>query len=161
MSVTMQVLMELEREKLKSLSENWTDTLNRLSDRSWDDAWCKKWAIDAWNALFNSGFQLCPVGSYILVKDIPQEEGISAGGIFLPAARTDQELTRAVVVAVPAHGIPLKSKAGRPLGFRPAVVEKGDLVLYEKYRGIEITTKGEAHVLIEESDIVMTLESGQ
>ena len=127
---------------------------------SLDKEYCRIWALKTWDRLFNSGFQLCPVGSYILVKDIPQEEGISAGGIFLPAARTDQELTRAVVVAVPARGIPVIAKGnGKLRGYRDPVVGKGDIVLYEKFKGIEVATKGVTHALIEESDIVMTLEA--
>jgi len=99
-----------------------------------------------------------PISPYLLLKDISQGEEVRASGIILPSVNREQDLTRAEVKAVPVGGIILKDKAGRYLGVRPCIVKVGDVVFYEKFRGLEMDLSGERYILLEERFIVALFE---
>lgn len=97
---------------------------------------------------------ITPVAPYVLIKDLPKEEEVLASGIILPGSNKEDDLTRALVVSIPKHGIPVRNKKGSLLGTRACLVEVGDRVLYEKFRGTDISVKGKPFVLLDESAIV-------
>jgi chaperonin GroES len=89
---------------------------------------------------------LKPLGDRIVVKPGPEEE-VTTGGIVLPdtAKKKPQEGT---VVAV-GPGKVLESGQRVPLE-----VAVGDVVLYTKYGGTEVTLEGEDYVILEEGSVL-------
>lgn len=115
------------------------------------------WAEVGMSRLFEDGV-FKPVGGQILVKDIPKGDVVTEGGIYLPGSKTEDELQRAVVVET--SEVPVM-KQGKVYTYRPAVVAKGDVVLYEKFKGVEVRRGLDTYVLIEEKDIVGLLEDDE
>ena len=89
---------------------------------------------------------LKPLGDRIVVKPGPDEE-VSTGGILLPdmAKKKPQEGT--VVAAGPGNVL----ESGRRA---PLEVAVGDVVIYAKYGGTEVTLAGEDYVILEESSVL-------
>lgn len=92
--------------------------------------------------------KLKPVSPMVFLKDIPSQEAKSEGGLYIPANKTQQDLQRATVLAVPSEIVMKKGTR------RPCVVSPGMVILYEKCFGIEIEIEGESFVLLEERHIV-------
>ena len=89
---------------------------------------------------------LQPLGSYVLVEPSEAEEK-SAGGIIIPESAKEQ----------PAEGKIVAVGPGRILenGERQEIsVSEGDVVIYRKFGGTEVTVDGEDYVLVEEDSIL-------
>lgn len=87
-----------------------------------------------------------PMADLVLVKPNKSEQ-VSRGGIVLPdtAKEKPQEGT---VIAV---GTGRVSEAGKKV---PMEIAVGDVVLFSKYGGTEITVEGDELVLLHEADIL-------
>ncbi len=89
---------------------------------------------------------LQPLGSRVLVKPSEAEEK-STGGIILPETAQEQ----------PAEGKVIAVGPGRILddGERQEIsVSEGDVVIYKKFGGTDVTVDGEDYVLVEEDSIL-------
>ena len=87
-----------------------------------------------------------PMADLVLVKPNKSEQ-VSRGGIVLPdtAKEKPQEGT---VIAV---GTGRVSEAGKKI---PMEIAVGDVVLFSKYGGTEITVEGDELVMLHEADIL-------
>ena len=79
------------------------------------------------------------------------DDTVSAGGIVLPASSAS-EVKQGKVVAV-GCGVPLPS--GK---FRPLRVKKGDHVIYEPDKGVEVKHKGRSILVVREADLVAKIK---
>ena len=89
---------------------------------------------------------LQPLGNRVLVEPSKAEEK-SAGGVLLPESVQEK----------PAEGTVIAVGPGRLLdnGERQEMsVSEGDVVIYRKYGGTDITVEGEDYVLVEEDSIL-------
>ena len=81
-----------------------------------------------------------PLADRVLIQPAPAEEK-TASGIIIPDSAKEKP-QRGKVVAV-----------GNGKKDEPMTVKKGDLVLYGKYSGTEITIEGKDYLIMRESDI--------
>jgi len=90
--------------------------------------------------------KLKPLGDKVLVKPL-DEEDVSAGGIVLPdsAKEKPQEGT---VIAV-GDGKVLESGERSEIAVKP-----GEIVIYSKYGGTEVTIDGEDYLLMDEGSLL-------
>jgi chaperonin GroES len=80
----------------------------------------------------------------VLVK--PQEaEGKTASGIIIPESAKEKPRQGTIILV------------GGPKKDEEIEVKKGDVVLYGKYSGQELTINGEDYLLISQSDILFIL----
>ena len=89
---------------------------------------------------------LQPLGNRVLVEPSEAEEK-SAGGILLPESAQEK----------PAEGKVIAVGPGRLLddGERAEMsIEEGDIVIYKKYGGTDITVDGTDYVLVDEDSIL-------
>lgn len=93
---------------------------------------------------------LKPLGSRVLLE-IPEEETTTASGLVLTGSAKEKPQT-AKVVAV-GDGELLEDGKRAPIS-----VKVGDLVLYEKYSGTEITYEDKDYLVIKDADIVAIVE---
>jgi chaperonin GroES len=93
---------------------------------------------------------LKPLGDRVILKPGKEEE-VTKGGIVLPdsAKKKPQE---GKVLAV-GSGKLLENGTRAPMG-----VKKGDVVIYAKYGGTEVTVDGEELVILEEDQILAVKE---
>lgn len=84
---------------------------------------------------------LRPLADRVLIKPAEAEQK-TAGGIIIPDTAKEKP-QRGTVVAV-----------GTGKKDEPLTVKVGDLVLYGKYAGTEITVDGSDYLIMRESDIV-------
>ena len=152
MGLSLQGLIELERERLEELRQN---RYVPLSDEA--EPYCRQRAVKLWNLIF-AGTVISPVPPYLLIRDVPLGEEVRESGIILPASKREQDLAKALVMAIPKGGIPVRNKLGKELGVRKCIVEQGNLILYEKFRGVDILVKGEPFVLLDEICVVAVLD---
>jgi chaperonin GroES len=92
-----------------------------------------------------------PLDDRVVVKPLEQE-GKTAGGIFLPETAKEK----------PQQGKVIATGPGKVLenGERAALtVKKGDLVLFAKYGGTEVEVEGEELLIMRESDLLAVIES--
>ena len=82
-----------------------------------------------------------PLADRVLIKPAEAEQK-TAGGIIIPDTAKEKP-QRGTVVAV-----------GTGKKDEPLTVKVGDLVLYGKYAGTEITVDGKDYLIMRESDIV-------
>lgn len=83
---------------------------------------------------------LKPIGDRIVVEAAPAEEK-TASGIYIPDTAKEKP-QQGTVVAV-----------GSGKKDEPMTVKVGDVVLYGKYGGTEITHEGKEYLIMRESDI--------
>ena len=89
---------------------------------------------------------LKPLGDRVLVEPSEAEEK-SPGGILLPESAQEK----------PAEGKVIAVGPGKLLddGTRAAMsVKEGDVVIYRKYGGTDVTVDGEEYVIIEEDSLL-------
>ena len=93
---------------------------------------------------------LHPLGDRVVLKPSPEEE-VTKGGIVLPdtAKKKPQE---GKVIAI-GNGKMLDSGSRAPM-----TVKVGDIVIFSKYGGTEITVNGEEVVILEEDQILAVKE---
>jgi len=82
-----------------------------------------------------------PLSDRVLVQASPAEEK-TAGGIIIPDTAKEKPQKGVVVAAGPG-------KKDEPMTVKP-----GDVVLYGKYSGTEITVDGNEYLIMRESDIL-------
>lgn len=90
-----------------------------------------------------------PLQDRLLVKRIDSEER-SLGGIIIPDTAKEKP-QQAKVVAV-GNGKRLESGEVRPLD-----VTEGDVILFSKYSGSEISLDGTEHLILREEDVLGVL----
>jgi chaperonin GroES len=93
---------------------------------------------------------LRPLGNQVVIKPSPEEE-VSRGGIVLPdtAKKKPQE---GKIIAV-GSGKLLENGSRAPMS-----VKKGDIVIYAKYGGTQVTVDGEEVVIMDEDQILAIKE---
>lgn len=90
-----------------------------------------------------------PLGDRILVEQLEAEEK-TAGGIIIPDTAKEKP-QKAKVIAVGSGKIVNGKKVSLD-------VKKGDLVLFSKYGGDEITVDGKELKILKEEDILAIIE---
>ncbi len=85
-----------------------------------------------------------PLADRVLVEPVPAEEK-TAGGIIIPDTAKEKP-QKGKVVAV-----------GQGKKDEPMTVKVGDLVLYGKYSGTEISIDAQEYLMMRESDILAIL----
>jgi chaperonin GroES len=91
-----------------------------------------------------------PLGDRVLVKRLEAEEK-TKGGIVLPETAKEKP-QKAEVIAV-GKGKVLENGKVEPLE-----VKKGDIVLFGKYSGSEISYKEEEYLILKEEDILAIIK---
>jgi len=89
---------------------------------------------------------LKPLGDRLIVKPVEEEE-TTASGIVLPDTAKEKPQKGKVVAA--GDGAISEDGSRRPLD-----VAEGDVVLYSKYGGTEVTVEGEDLLVLRESDVL-------
>lgn len=87
-----------------------------------------------------------PLGDRVLVRR-KEQESVSPGGIVIPETAKEK----------PVEGEVLAVGSGRTLAdgsLRALDVRVGDVVLFGRYSGTEVTIDGEAYVLMREDDVL-------
>ncbi len=92
-----------------------------------------------------------PLEDRILIKPLEQEMQ-TASGIYLPESAKEKPMQGEVVATGP--GKLLESGERVQLS-----VKKGDLVVFGKYSGTEIEIKGDAHLIVRESELLGMIDS--
>lgn len=90
--------------------------------------------------------KLQPLADLVLVKPSKSEQ-VSRGGIVLPDTAKEKPQEGTVIAA----GSGRVSEAGKKI---PMDIAVGDVVLFSKYGGTEITVDGDEMVLLHEADIL-------
>ncbi len=94
--------------------------------------------------------KLRPLHDRIVITRVP-EETKTAGGLFIPDSAKEKP-ARGKVIAV---GEGKRDSDGKRI---TPDVSQGDEVLFGKYAGTEIKLDGEAHIVLNESDILAVIE---
>ncbi len=82
-----------------------------------------------------------PLADRVLIEPAPAEEK-TAGGIYIPDTAKEKPQKGTVVAVGPGK----KDE--------PTTVKSGDVVLYGKYSGTEITVDGKDYLMMRESDVL-------
>jgi chaperonin GroES len=93
--------------------------------------------------------QLKPLGDRVVLRR-QEAEAQTQSGIILPDSAKEQPQA-AVVVAVG----PGKEENGNKVEMQ---VKEGDVVVYSKYSGTEITCDDEEYIIVSQNDIVAVVE---
>lgn len=91
-----------------------------------------------------------PLEDRVLVKPV-EEEMVTQGGIYLPETAKERPMRGTVVAVGPGKRLD-NGKRGE-MGVR-----KGDTVVYGKYAGSEVEIKGDAHLILRESELFGVLD---
>ena len=94
--------------------------------------------------------KLRPLHDRIVITRVPEETKTS-GGLFIPDSAKEKP-ARGKVIAV---GEGKRDNEGKRIA---PDVKAGDEVLFGKYAGTEIKLDGEAHIVLNESDILAVIE---
>lgn len=87
-----------------------------------------------------------PLADRVLVKP-QEEEEVKRGGIIIPDTAKEKPQQGEVVAVGPGK----LSEAGQRI---TPEVKKGDIILYGKYSGTEVTIDGVEYLIMRESDIL-------
>lgn len=87
-----------------------------------------------------------PLEDRILIKPLAAEEK-TASGLYLPEASKEKPIQGTIVATGP--GKLLDNGARAKLS-----VKKGDTVVYSKYAGTEVEIKGDAHLIMRETELL-------
>jgi chaperonin GroES len=79
-----------------------------------------------------------PLGARVLLRPVEREEATPSGIVLPDTAKADNQ--NAEVVAAGAH--------------EDVKVSVGDVVVYRKYSGTEISVEGEDHLVVDADDIL-------
>ena len=91
-----------------------------------------------------------PLDDRIVIEPVDAEE-MTAGGIVLPDSAKEKPLQGKVVAVGPGKLLDDGSRAALS-------VAKGDIVLYAKYSGTEVTVDGDELLIMKESDLLAKME---
>lgn len=94
--------------------------------------------------------KLKPLGDRVLVKRLEQEE-VTKGGIIIPDSAKEKPMKGEVVAVGPG-------KLGEDGKHMKMHVEKGNLVLFNKYAGTEIKVDADDFLVMREDDILAVIE---
>ena len=92
-----------------------------------------------------------PLHDRILLRRLEQEEK-TAGGIIIPDTAQEKPMEGEIV----AVGTGLRDDKGNVV---PLDVKEGDLVLFSKWSGTEVTINGEDLLVMKESDVMGVVEA--
>lgn len=95
--------------------------------------------------------KLKPLGDRVLVKRLEQEE-VTKGGIIIPDSAKEKPMKGEIIAVGPG-------KIGEDGKHLKMHVEKGDLVLFNKYAGTEIKVDDEDFLVMREDDILAVIEA--
>ena len=84
--------------------------------------------------------KITPLADRVIIEASPAEER-TAGGIIIPDTAKEK----------PQRGKVVALGNGKP--DEPMTVKEGDVVLYGKYAGTEVTVEGKDYLIMRESDI--------
>lgn len=87
-----------------------------------------------------------PLADRVLVKPREEKE-VKKGGIIIPDTAKEKPQQGEVIAVGPGK----LSETGQRIAME---VKKGDLILYGKYSGAEVTVGGEEYLIMRESDIL-------
>lgn len=87
-----------------------------------------------------------PLADRVLVKP-QEEEEVKRGGIIIPDTAKEKPQQGEVIAVGPGK----LSEAGQRIA---PEVKKGDIILYGKYSGTEVTVDGTEYLIMRESDIL-------
>ena len=90
-----------------------------------------------------------PLHNYVLLERI-EEENITAGGIIIPDNAKEKPMQGTIVAMGPGK----RTEKGELIA---PEVKVGDVVLYGKYSGTEVTVDGKNYLIVRESDIFAVL----
>ena len=90
-----------------------------------------------------------PLADRIVVKPAEAEQKTSSG-LFIPDNAKEKPMQGKVVAVGPGR----KNDKGEVVAME---VKVGDVVLYGKYSGTEVTVDGENFLIVKESDVIATL----
>ncbi len=90
-----------------------------------------------------------PLSDRVVVKPAPAEEK-AVGGIIIPDTAKEKPQKGEVVAVGPGKA----SDTGELVAM---TVKKGDMVLYGKYSGTEVTVDNEEYLIVRESDILAVI----
>ena len=107
------------------------------------------WALEGPAAALSAA-QIKPLNDRVLVKPIEPEDK-SRSGIIIPDTAKEKAQEAEVIAVGP--GRVLESGARSPVSVNP-----GDVVLFGKYAGTEVTLDGAEHLILREDDILAVLE---
>jgi chaperonin GroES len=93
---------------------------------------------------------LQPLHDRIIVEAAPKEDK-TAGGIILPDTAQEKPLRGTVLAVGPGKRLDNGQLS-------PIDVKKGDVVLYGKYAGTEVTVDGKDYVILRADDVLAVLE---
>ena len=91
-----------------------------------------------------------PLHDRVLLRRL-ESDNKTAGGIIIPDTVKEKPAEAEVV----ASGTGLRDEAGKLI---PLAVKAGDVVLFSKWSGTEVTIDGEELLVVKESDIMGILE---
>lgn len=94
-----------------------------------------------------------PLEDRILVKPLEATEQ-KKGGIIIPDTAKEKPEEGKVVAMGP--GKVLENGQRKNLE-----VKKGDIVLFAKYSGTEVTVEGDKHLILREDDVLAVVENGK
>jgi chaperonin GroES len=97
--------------------------------------------------------KLRPLHDRVLLRRL-ESESKTAGGIIIPDTAKEKP-AQAEVIAV---GTGTRDESGKLI---PLDVKEGDVVLFSKWSGSEITLGGEELLVVKETDIMGILETGK
>ena len=98
------------------------------------------------------GMNFRPLHDRIVVKRIDEEEK-TAGGIIIPDTAKEKPMQGEIVAAGPG-------KRNDNGDVSPLDVKAGDLVIFGKWSGTEVTIDGQELLIMNESDIMGVLAKG-
>ena len=90
---------------------------------------------------------LTPLGDRVIIEPADEEASTSSGGIIIPDTAKEKP-SEGEIIAV---GSGARNEKGE---ITPLDVQVGDLVLFGKWSGTEITLEGEELLIMKESDIL-------
>ena len=90
-----------------------------------------------------------PLADRILIEQVEAEKK-TAGGIYIPDNAKEKPQKGNVVAVGPGR----ISDAGQTIALS---VKEGDVVLYGKYAGTEVSHEGKDYIILRESDVLATL----
>lgn len=93
---------------------------------------------------------ITPLQDRIIVKAAEKEQ-VSSGGIILPDSAQEKPLRGEVLAVGPGKRLDSGALA-------PVDVKTGDVVLYGKYSGTEVTVGGVDYVILRADDVLAVLE---
>ncbi|MDY7002177.1 MAG: co-chaperone GroES [Thermodesulfobacteriota bacterium] len=94
--------------------------------------------------------KLKPLHDRVLVRRLEEEE-VTKGGIIIPDTAKEKPMKGAVMSVGPG-------KVGDDGKRVKLEVKRGDLVLFNKYAGTEISIDGVEHLVMREDDILAVIE---